>query len=263
MQNALSYESLKVNLDKLKLTTAFAALDNILEAGRVEEYSTVEIMDKLLDTELKARQQRRVEINFKFAGLPYKRSLEEFDFSAQPSLDEELISRLATLSFIEEGSNILFLGPPGVGKTHLAVGFAVKALEAGKKAYFISMSNLCRKFRNYKLKGKSDRFISIFIRPELLVIDEVGYTKLDHDESVFFFDLVAMRYEKRKSIILTSNKSWGSWGDILPDRVMASAILDRLLHYSVTVNIQGESYRLREHRSIGRIFDQENRKEIK
>lgn len=261
MQTALSYETVKSNLENLEMTSAGSALDNVLEVGRVEELSAIEIIDRLLDIELKARHQRRVEINYRFSGLPYRRSLEEFDFSSQPSVDEQLVSRLATLSFISEGTNVLLLGPPGVGKTHLAVGLAIKAIEAGNKVYFVTMSNLCRKYRSYSSRGHKDRLLSVFARPEILIIDEVGYTKLDQDESVFFFDLVAMRYQKRKPIIITSNKSWGSWGDILPDRVMASAILDRLLHYSVTINIQGQSYRLKEHRTIGRIIEMTNRKE--
>lgn len=247
----LAYESLRESLNRLEMTAAENALDNVLESARTNELSILDTMDKLLRIETEARHERRVLGNTRFAGLPYRRTLEEFEFSAQPSIDKELIERLGTLRFIEEGTNVIFLGPPGVGKTHLAVAILLKALNEGYRVLFISMSTIIRKNADYIRKGNPSRMLSNLIKPAVLVIDEIGYTPLDNEAATLLFDVIDIRYRKRKPIILTSNKSWGQWGEIIPDRVMATAILDRLLHYSVTINIAGDSYRLREHREFG------------
>ncbi len=246
-----AYEAARVSLERLGMTTALDSLDTVLEAARTSDLNPVEVIDRLLGIEADARHERRVMTNTKFAGLPYRRTLDDFDFTAQPSVDSELIERLGTLRFMEEGANVIFLGPPGVGKTHLAVALAIRALETGYKAYFITMSSLVRKHAEYVRRDKADRLISTLARPSLLVLDEVGYTPLDRDAATLLFDVIGTRYRRRKPVILTSNKSWGRWGEIMPDRIMATAILDRLLHYSVTINISGDSYRLRQHREHG------------
>ena len=232
MQAELSYQRVRDGFEALKMSAALEALDNVLEVARVEELPVIEIVDRLLEIELSARHDRRVETNLKFAGLPYRQSLDEFDFEAQPSIDPQLVSRLATLRFLEDGTNVLLLGPPGVGKTALAIGLGLRALEAGHRISFLACHDLV-------------------LRHRLLILDEIGYTPLERPEATFLFEVVAKRYQRQKSIIVTSNKSWGAWGEILPDQVMTAAILDRLLHRSVTLNIQGESYRLRQHRKAG------------
>jgi DNA replication protein DnaC len=257
----LAYESLRESLNRLQMTAAEHSLDNVLESARTNELSIVDTMDKLLRIEADARHERRVLANTRFAGLPYRRTLEDFEFSAQPSIDKELIERLGTLRFIDEGNNVIFLGPPGVGKTHLAAALLLKALEAGNRVYFISMSALIRKHAEYIRKGMPARMLTNLIKPVVLVLDEIGYTPLDHDAATLLFDVIDIRYRKRKPIILTSNKSWGQWGEIIPDRVMATAILDRLLHYSVTINISGDSYRLRQHREFGLSYTNRSGKE--
>ncbi len=251
MQSQLSYERVRQGLEDLQMGTALEALDNTLEAVRVEELPPIELVDRLLDIELKARHDRRVSTNLKFAGLPYHQKLSDFEFDAQPSIDQNLIGRLATLRFLEDGTNVLLLGPPGVGKTALAIGLALKALEAGHRIYYIPCHDLVGRLRKAIKLDRLERLLSTMIRPKLLVLDEIGYTPLERPEATFLFEIVAKRYDLGKSIIITSNKSWGSWGDILPDQVMAAAILDRLLHRSVTINIQGESFRLRQHREAG------------
>lgn len=253
MRASLACEAARSKLEHLGLLVARDALDNVLESVRLEEISMAEALDRLLGFETRARHERTVEANMKFAGLPYGRTLEEFDFSAQPGLDREVIERLSSMRFMAEGVNVIFLGPPGVGKTHLAVGLALKAIEAGHKAYFTTMSDLIRKYREAARTDRIGRLLGILARPALLVLDEVGYTPLERPEGSFLFDVIAVRYQRQKPIILTSNKSWGRWGEILPDSIMTAALLDRLLHHSITVNIQGESYRLREHRKLGLI----------
>lgn len=251
MQSELAYKRVRSGFETLKMSAALEALDNVLEAGRVEELPTIEIVDRLLEIELSARHDRRVETNLKFAGLPYRQRLEQFDFEAQPSIDPQLVGRLSTLRFLEDGTNVLLLGPPGVGKTALAVGLGLKALEAGHRISFVACHDLVIRHRRACRADREDRLLTTLLRPRVLILDEIGYTPLERSEATFLFEVVAKRYERQKSIIVTSNKSWGAWGEILPDQVMTAAILDRLLHRSVTLNIQGESYRLREHRKAG------------
>ncbi len=251
MQGELTYQRVRQGLEALRMSAALEILDNALEAGRVDELAPVEVIDRILDVELKARHDRRVETNLKFAGLPYRQTLDAFDFEAQPSIDPQLVGRLATLHFLDEATNVLILGPPGVGKTALAVGLAIRALEEGHRIFFVACHDFVARFRRAQRAERLERLLTTMLRPRLLILDEVGYTPLERPEATFLFEVVAKRYDRKKPMIITSNKSWGAWGEILPDQVMTAAILDRLLHRSVTINIQGESYRLRQHRKAG------------
>ena len=189
------------------------------------------------------KEQRRVETTLKISGLPFIKSIDEFDFTFQPGLDRQKVMSLFDLTFIRQKGNIIFLGPPGVGKTHLAVALAVKACQSGLSVYFTTMEDLIRKLKKDYETGRSGRGRSYY-KSALVVVDEVGYTPIDRQECNLFFRFVANRYEKA-STILTSNKAFTDWAELFRDQVIVTAILDRLLHHSAVINIRGNSFRLR------------------
>lgn len=162
-------------------------------------------------------------------------------------MDERRIRELLTLSFIDRKENILFLGPPGIGKTHLAISIGMEAIAKGYKTYFITAHDLVNQLRRADQEGKLEKKLRVFVKPTVLIIDEMGYLKLDPNSAHYLFQVIARRYE-HSPIILTSNKSFGEWGEIVGDSVLATAMLDRLLHHSIIFNLKGESYRLREKR---------------
>jgi DNA replication protein DnaC len=184
------------------------------------------------------------------ARFPFHKTLEGFDFKFQPSIDPKVIRELATGRYIESGDNVLFLGPPGVGKSHLAVALGLKACEQGARTLFSTATALLATLGKAFAENRLDEKLKALAQPQLLIIDEIGYIPIDRHGANLFFQLVSRRYE-RGAIILTSNQSLGAWGDVFGDPVIATAVLDRLLHHSITVNIRGESYRLREKRKAG------------
>ena len=177
-------------------------------------------------------------------------SPEQFDFAFQPSIDERLVKELANLAFVAEATNVILLGPPGVGKTHLAIALALRSMANGHGAYFVRAYDLMEDLRKARAEHNLDRRMRVYLAPKVLVVDEFGIWPYDREAATAFFTLVSARYE-RGSIILTSNKGFGEWGELLGDTVIASAVLDRLLHHSHVLNIRGESYRLREKRQAG------------
>jgi DNA replication protein DnaC len=239
-------------LEQLGMTIAREQLDGTAQKAAAHKWSYSHFLGYLLDAELKGKHQRTVAMNTRFAHFPYHKHLEDFDLNAQPSIDPKLVDELATLRFLAEGRNIVLLGPPGVGKTHLAIALAVKALQAGHRAYFINAMDMARKLAEATERNHLPRLIKTLTKMRLLVLDEVGYLELSKPQAGLLFQVISMRYEAALPIILTSNKAFGDWASVFAsDHVMASAALDRLLHKSTIINIRGDSYRLKEKRLAG------------
>jgi DNA replication protein DnaC len=245
---ALVEERVRAGLERLRLQGMVEVLGRVCEAASHEQVSYLDFLDRLLEAEQSARYERNVEVKTRLARLPYHKTMADFDYAFQPSVDKKQIAELLTLRFVEEAHNVLLLGPPGVGKTHIAVALAVQAIAKGYTAYFVTLQHLI----DYLGEGSEPiaSRMQVLLRPKLLVVDEVGYLPLDRRAANWLFDLVSRRYEKG-SIVLTSNKSYGDWASLFPDVALAAATLDRLLHHSTTVTIRGESYRLKDKRRAG------------
>lgn len=250
----LAYARIQAHLARLKLSQMADSLDTLAEEAAKREWTYVEFLDRLLEAEVSARYQRDVTMKTKLAHFPFTKTLDQFEFGFQPSINERLVRELATLRFIANGENVLLLGPPGVGKTHLAIALGMTAISQAVSVYFTTVVDLLEMIHRDAKEDRLDHRLRTLCRPKLLILDEMGYFPLDRLVAQFLFQLVSRRYQKG-SIILTSNKSYGEWGDIFADQVLAAAILDRLLHHSTTINIRGQSYRLREKRKAGVFVD--------
>jgi DNA replication protein DnaC len=240
------------SLAALGLTVAADHLDTLAQQAAAGSWSYSHFLGALLDGEIAARQAKRVALNLQFAKFPYLKSLADFDFTAQPGVDRRLIEELATGRYLAEGRNLMFLGPPGVGKTHLVIALGVMVAQMGHRVYFTTAMDLARKLTRAVDGNRLHRELNALMQPKLLIIDEIGYLPFDAVQASLLFQVICRRYQKNQCLALTSNKAFGEWGQVFgEDPVMASAALDRLLHRSTVINIRGESYRLREKRQAG------------
>ena len=244
-----NYENLTADLKKLRLPAMAEMLDSYAKQAVSSNMSYIDFLSGLVSEEVTYKERKSVENKIKSAKFPIPKSLDDFDYAFQPSMDRKKLQELFSLRFIDNRENILFLGPPGVGKTHLATGLGVRACESGYKVLFTTLNDMVSTLMASMADNSFTSKLRQFIQPSLLIIDEVGYLPVSKEGANFLFQVVAKRYETG-SIILTSNKSFADWGEVLGDGVIASAVLDRLLHHSTVFNIRGDSYRLREKKRL-------------
>lgn len=240
-------------LEELGLPYSANGLESCLDESTRRDTTYLGFLTGLLELEDQARKERSLQTRLKLSRLPKEKTLGSFDFSFQASIDERKVRELATLSFVARKENVILLGPPGVGKSHLGIALCMEALGQGLTAYFTSLDRLMSDLTRASREGRLERRWKVYLRPDILMIDEIGYTALSGEQGHLFFQLVAMRYE-RGSMILTSNKSFVEWGDLMGDMALATAVLDRVLHHAHVMNIRGNSYRMKDREKAGGLF---------
>lgn len=250
MTSPAQLERLGEHLRKLRLLKSGERLEALLQQAAANDVPYADFLEQVLSEEVAAKTSKNVAMRTAMARFPFVKPLETFDFGYQPSIDKKQVLELSSCHFIEHGDNVIILGPPGVGKTHMAVSLGLKAIEAGYRVLFTSAAHLIGALTKAMAEGKLDDKLKFYTTPRLLIIDEIGYLPIERQGANLFFQLISRRYE-RGPMILTSNQSFGAWGEVFGNRVIATAILDRLLHHAVTLNIRGNSYRLKEKLKAG------------
>lgn len=240
-----TYEQLKNNLEILKLNRISAILDNYLERASKGKIPLVEALNYLIEEEKIYKDETSLVMRTNVAGFPHRKTFEQFDFKFQPSIDLETINDLRTMRFVHNRENVIFLGPPGVGKTHLSIALGMDSARNKFSVYYINCHEMITSLNKAQHENTLHVKLKTLSKYKVLIIDEVGYLPIDKQGANLFFQLISRRYEKN-STILSSNKGFADWADVFGDNIIASAILDRLLHHSTTINIKGESYRLKD-----------------
>ena len=251
MSKATVIEQIKGDLDYLKLVRTAEVFAELAEDATARGADHLEFLANVLSAEVDATRARRLSARLRFAHFPFRKTLEEFDFDFQPSIDPKVISDLAELDFVRDGHPVLLLGRPGCGKSHLGVALGIKAVEAGYRGYFSGATDMTKALVSAWAEGTFSQKIRTYTSPSILVIDDVGITPFDRTEANAFFQVVNRRYELRSATIVTTNRGLPAWAELFGgDSVVAAAILDRLLDRATVINIKGPSWRLREHEAL-------------
>lgn len=240
-----NYNKLLNNLDTLNLLKIKDNIDTYINLINDKEKDVVESLFELTNFEINFKKEKAITSLVKMAGFPYQKKLEDFNFDFQPSINKEKIMDLKNLRFIENNENILFVGSPGVGKTHLATSIGIEAASNRYSTYFISCHDLITNLKKANYENRLKEKLKVYEKYSLLIIDEVGYLPIDKEGGNLLFQLINKRYEKHSTII-TTNIAFGKWGELFGDIMIANAILDRLVHHSIIFNITGKSYRLKD-----------------
>jgi DNA replication protein DnaC len=247
-------DRVRAMLADLKMPGALEALDGILHDIDGGSVTPGEAIESLLGAQISLRNNRRLQAAMRSSRLPAVKQLGDFDFSFQPSIRREQLESLHELGFVERKENVVFLGPPGVGKSHLAISLAIAAAQHGRRVYYGTLADLITSLEEAQAAGRLTQRMKVLTHPAVLIVDEIGYLPVSRTGAMLFFQMVARRYE-RASTILTSNKSFEEWGEIFGDEVMAAALIDRLLHHCHIINIRGNSYRMRHHTDLWRTLN--------
>ena len=257
----LTLERIALAADRLHLPDVPALVASQAEDAVKRELSYAQFLEEILVAQAEAADRRAADTLLRLAGFPQRKTLEEFDFSFQPGVSRKQVKELAGCAFVERAENLILLGPPGVGKTHLAIALGMEATRRRLQTKFTTAARMMTSLAEARTGGSFSRRLTSYVRPRLLIIDEVGFLPLDSDQASLLFEVVSRRYE-RGSIILTSNKSYGEWAEVFSgDQIIATAILDRLLHHGTTIAIKGESYRLKDKKRAGVMQDEKTEEE--